>query len=105
MSEYIERESLIGQLEAAPILRYGIPKDVRAGVIHIAKGQQAADVAPVKHGRWKLLHKGEWTSVYVCSICGRRETIMESESYNSAYKIAKICPYCHCGARMDGDST
>lgn len=62
----------------------------------------AADVAPVVHGRWKLLHKGDWTSVFICSVCGRRETIAESEAYNSALKMPKKYPYCHCGARMDG---
>lgn len=60
-----------------------------------------ADVAPVVHGRWKLLHKGDWTSVFVCSVCGRRETITESESYNSQLKMPRKYPYCHCGAKMD----
>lgn len=61
----------------------------------------AADVAPVVHGRWKLLRKGDWTSVFVCSVCGRRETIAESESYNSQLKMPRKYPYCHCGAKMD----
>lgn len=60
-----------------------------------------AEVAPVVHGRWKLLRKGDWTSVFVCSVCGRRETIAESESYNSQIKMPKKYPYCHCGAKMD----
>lgn len=62
----------------------------------------AADVAPVRHGRWELLRKGDWTSVFVCSVCGRRETIAESESYNSQLKMPREYPYCHCGAKMDG---
>ena len=66
--------------------------------------EDAADVAPVVHGRWKLLHKGGWNSVFVCSVCGRREVIVESEAYNSALKMPKKYPYCHCGARMDGDA-
>lgn len=64
----------------------------------------AADVAPVVHGQWKLLRKGDWTSVFVCSVCGRRETIVESESYNSQLKMPRKYPYCHCGAKMDGDA-
>ena len=62
----------------------------------------AADVAPVVHGRWELLRKGDWTSVFVCSVCGRRETIAESESYNSQLKMPRKYPYCHCGSKMDG---
>ena len=64
----------------------------------------AADVAPVVYGRWELLRKGDWNSVFVCSVCGRRETIAESESYNSQLKMPRKYPYCHCGARMDGDA-
>lgn len=60
------------------------------------------DYAPVVHGRWKLLRKGDWTSVFVCFVCGRREKIAESESYNSQLKMPREYPYCHCGARMDG---
>lgn len=65
--------------------------------------QPTADVAPVVHGRWKLLRKGDWNSTFICSVCGRRETITESEAYNSQLKMPKKYPYCHCGARMDGD--
>lgn len=64
---------------------------------------QTADAAPVVHGRWELLRKGDWNSVFVCSVCGRRETIAESESYNSQLKMPKKYPYCHCGAKMDGE--
>ena len=71
-------------------------------VLEYVESLPAADVAPVVHGRWKLLHKGDWTSVFVCSVCGRRETITESESYNSRIKMPRKYPYCHCGARMDG---
>lgn len=60
------------------------------------------EVLAVVHGRWKLLRKGDWTSVFVCSVCGRRETIAESESYNSQLKMPREYPYCHCGAMMDG---
>lgn len=60
------------------------------------------DAAPIRHGRWKLLRKGDWNSVFICSVCGRRETITESETYNSQLKMPQKYPYCHCGAKMDG---
>ena len=75
----------------------------RENVRDVIRGVPAADVAPVVHGRWKLLRKGDWTSVFVCSVCGRREKIAESESYNSQLKMPREYPYSHCGARMDGD--
>lgn len=106
MDEYVKR---------AAIMEFPIRKDhcdkERANehfifgiesVLEYVQNLPAADVAPVVHGRWKLLHKGDWTSVFVCSVCGRRETITESDSYNSRIKMPRKYPYCHCGARMDG---
>lgn len=61
-----------------------------------------ADVVSVVHGRWKLLHAGDWTSVCVCSVCGRRETVSSSDMCNPENRMSKIYPFCHCGARMDG---
>lgn len=108
MSEYIKREAIM----AFPIRKDRCDKE-RANehfilgietVLEYAENLPAADVAPVAHGRWKLLRKGDWTSVFMCSVCGRRQTIAESESYNSQLKMPREYPYCHCGARMDGDS-
>jgi DNA-directed RNA polymerase subunit RPC12/RpoP len=55
----------------------------------------AADVAPVRHGRWELSPRpasiglGEWP--YRCSKCGMPLVALEPDQ----------APYCHCGARMD----
>lgn len=95
MAEYIKRETVLERAEYDNNYRLIIP-------VEAIKATPAADVAPVVHGRWKLLRKGDWTSVFVCSVCGRRETIEESESYNSQLKMPREYPYCHCGARMDG---
>ena len=58
----------------------------------------AADVEPVRHGRWiekkKNMTEGAAYMIpliikyFVCSLCGREEDIAE--------------PYCNCGAKMDG---
>lgn len=105
MAEYIEREA------ALALVRPDAPEDEKTAVTiatakklvrSIVRRTPAADVAPVVHGRWKLRRKGDWTSVFVCSVCGRRETIAESESYNSQLEMPREYPYCHCGARMDG---
>lgn len=64
----------------------------------------AADVIPVVHGKW--IEKQEETYCppqfgedgalilhkyinYFCNLCGRRSIVPE--------------PYCHCGAKMEGD--
>lgn len=106
MAEYIKREAIMkfpirkdhcDKKHANEHFIFGIES-----VLEYIQNLPAADVAPVVHGRWKLLRKGDWTSVFVCSVCGRRETIEESESYNSQLKMPREYPYCHCGARMDG---
>jgi len=52
----------------------------------------AADVQPLKHGRWIIADDVEHF-IAVCSECGRTEDSRD----------IKDMPYCHCGARMDGD--
>lgn len=105
MAEYIEREAAIDAIMKVYVRTAGYKARERVFEAKEAVHRlPATDVAPVVHGRWKLLHKGDRTSVFVCSVCGRRETITESESYNSRIKMPRKYPYCHCGARMDGDS-
>lgn len=51
MAEYINRDAVVKRIEVTPLLQqYGIPKEVRDGVIDLVKIQPAADVAPVV--RW-----------------------------------------------------
>ena len=94
MAEYIEREAVVKRMGVTPLLQYGIPKEVRDGVIDLVKIQPAADVAPVVHGRW--VHDGrridggiDW---FHCSACGRSES--------GVYAFKPYCP--NCGAKMDG---
>lgn len=49
--------------------------------------KQAADVAPVRHGRW--IRDGDWCNPR-CSECG---------SYTDFYVAREYCP--NCGAKMD----
>lgn len=114
MDEYIKREALIAHIKNLPTWWadaggvYGRSMKYPEGmfdcedVISSVENAPVADVAPVVHGRWDLQRKGDWISVFVCSVCGRGETIAESGSYNSQLKMPKKYPYCHCGAKMDG---
>ena len=105
MKEYIERELAVKQLE------FGLTKcalsttddeyeeqykigdiSAREDDIHSIKLLPAADVEPVRHGKWVERSDkgivGDLRCPYMCSICGRVEAIKE--------------PYCNCGAKMDG---
>ena len=61
--------------------------------IRITEFATFADVQPVKHGRWIIADDVEHF-IAVCSECGRTEDSRD----------IKDMPYCHCGARMDGDA-
>ncbi len=98
MAEYINREAVVKRIEVMPLLQYGIPKEVRDGVIDLVKIQPAADVAPVVHGRWD--DSGRYTfpggAIAVrCTECGCALTASEYHLQNWYY-----CPV--CGAKMDG---
>lgn len=105
MAEYIERKRTVELLRSLGNREYRKEKGTIQDAIKMISYPEytpTEDVAPVVHGRWKLRRKGDWTSVFACSVCGRRETIAESESYNSQLKMPREYPYCHCGAMMDG---
>ena len=84
MDEYIERELAIEALSRGE----GCGNVCRRAIERIL----AADVAPVRHGRW--IEKGKYTFgiMYDCSLCENR-ILDNGHSWN-------YCP--HCGAKMDG---
>jgi hypothetical protein len=57
-----------------------------------------ADVAPVRHGRWKFKQDKEWVGngKYWCSVCRYG---FASGAYHKVDEF-KFCPM--CGAKMDG---
>ena len=61
-------------------------------VIGETANNEAADVAPVVHGRWIEQEKYTFGVMYDCSICGNR-ILDNGHSWN-------YCP--NCGAKMDG---
>ena len=81
MPEYIERETAIKALMNDTPEQVGYSREDAADCIRY---MDAADVAPVRHGRWIEHDDG----VFTCSECGNAES---SESY--------FCRY--CGAKMD----
>ena len=93
MKEYIERESAIAWFMPYAHTGESIDADV---VISDIKGMKAADVAPVRHGRWILDEK---RYVIYCSECG--EVSGYSLNLRDVREENHYCP--NCGAKMDGD--
>ena len=94
MAEYIEREALRDALyDADAITMSGVK---------ILNQFPAADVAPVRHGKWISLTECANEGVY-CSICKKK--VWKSDyawcSKKSRNKLrSNYCP--NCGAKMDG---
>lgn len=62
--------------------------------VQIAEFPIAADVAPVRHGRWIGYDGDSWK----CSICGEEDCYAYDLNVNRF--TDKYCP--NCGAKMDG---
>lgn len=93
MDEYISRHEAIRAVQ----LSYGNYEATRKAIFELP----AADVAPVRHGRWERIGiKGrKGLPIYpCCSACG-----MVSAAYRSEWEglrgAWKYCP--NCGAKMD----
>lgn len=107
--EYIEREELINRLEDAKeklmnnitmsSLMVVVVNDIYIGFI---KESPAADVAPVRHGRWKKSKGNERPTEngfvhddrYVCDCCGWGCCCETKLDFS-------FCP--NCGAKMGGE--
>ena len=87
MAEYIERELAIEALSRGD----GCGNVCRRAIERIL----AADVAPVRHGRW--INKGEYA---VCTECDGRS----GTQYDGVEPIPLMTQFCpNCGAKMDGE--
>lgn len=93
MDEYIEREALIRRIKEIHCAECDSYHGVRCracwvdDTLDYIDSEPAADVAPVRHGRWKNEGMGDFR----CSIC----------SYiGSAAILNSYCP--NCGAKMGG---
>ena len=84
MAEYIEREAAIAWFMPYAHTGESIDADV---VISDIKGMKAADVAPVRHGRW-LCVDTDTEQFFLCNRCKKKE-----------YWESDYCP--NCGAKMD----
>lgn len=94
MAEYIERkaanEALRECVRAYPNSFYGGIEVARTAIRNLP----AADVAPVRHGRW--VESSIPCEKYVCSECGGACWYYD---YQGDVAKSRYCP--NCGAKMD----
>ena len=94
MAEYIERDAVLSDLEAAE--KHGGMGMIIANTLkQYVKRVPSADVAPVVHGKWNIFFEFPGGACWKCSVCGR-----VIEAHNLQNPILRF-PYCHCGAKME----
>lgn len=88
MAEYIDREAAIAKLTALEVIE---PNATMVDAKRQLANMPAADVAPVRHGRWEEASDGDGI---VCPFCRTDfcTIIYDTEYFN-------YCP--NCGAKMD----
>lgn len=114
MDEYIEKADIYAEIAKLEELardrfvdtpfdspareRYRAQMDARTEMKHLIADAQAADMAPVRHGRWLLEPTNPYDApgyknrmIKVCSCC----------HWSNACKY-NYCP--RCGAKMDGEA-
>ena len=87
MAEYIERESAIKSLLNDSPEQVSYSREDAADCIRY---MDAADVAPVRHGRWEIVVGSDGKEHMVCTGCRKQQDLTGVFSY---------CP--NCGAIMD----
>lgn len=105
MAEYIPREAIMKMaieekrfvFQMEDLLKEEIVvKTVYKDFFDFIKSIPAADVAPVRHGRWIKIGYACGDNEYECSVCH------ETEWRTSAIRL-KYCPYCGCKMLEDSD--
>jgi hypothetical protein len=73
----------------------------KSGIYEISVNDRTTTVTRVskrKTGQWIKIEEGIKIALYGCSECGRR--IYDDRGYDPYVDY----PYCHCGARMEGEN-
>lgn len=99
MAEYIEREATVKAFcEQCSDYVNGKCTYEGACEVSIIATVPAADVQPIKHGRWEYFKNNGIINTYICTNC-QSKVEMAIDVEPSKFKYCPICI-----ARMDGDT-
>lgn len=114
MSDYISREAAIAYIreqseemgKAFEALggESGIYADAYNDLAEEFHRIPAADVEPVRRGKWNIRVSDERTLCLECSVCGRKVDNFNLHRLLIFGEYGEACrrhPYCHCGAKME----
>lgn len=105
MSEYIERERLLLEIENDRHLNWtNSEAENQADLdfdcfIETIKAQPIADVAELKHGKWIM--RGGWFRCSECDEKARLRDVGGTGGFSHEYEQIKSNYCSHCGAKMD----
>ena len=107
MERLIELRPVFNQLRRLTMdaMRKGDKKSNLAyiKVRDILTAAPAVDAAPVVHGHWVATKVCVVDTIFACSKCSREVVAVNTYTSTPTEHISKIYPYCHCGAKMDGE--
>lgn len=62
------------------------------------------DVEPIVHGQWLVKKNNFDATIFKCSKCFRTIEVMNDYFGIPTKHASHYYPYCHCGAKMDGEN-
>lgn len=96
MARYIDADRTKTELLENAVRIYDTQNMSTEDVVCIIDEQPTADVAEVKCGEWVLRRQSNGVRIHQCSVCGRPIYTIDED-------LKDYAPYCHCGAKMDGE--
>lgn len=93
MAEYIERDSLILDIEANKLMAR---EPAAKRILQMIENQHTADVRPERHGHWGWADDGYLR----CSECTQKAIWVQPYEDEPMQEETNYCQY--CGAKMDG---
>ena len=112
MDDYISREAVVRYLKGfseKELNSKGNFGMITSSVLDKAERaiseMPAADVQPVKHGRWELISQNKFTGTKTlrCTYC-KNYFVVRDDTLNAGRGDANFCPNCGSENRMDGDN-
>lgn len=91
MADYVERETLVDNLELLAQHKDKFRQSVILGVVDTIRAMESADVAEIRHGHWENGNP-------ICPVCGENK-FKDLDADIWCDWQPKYCP--NCGARLD----
>lgn len=100
----IDADKLVENLELMAKYQPEHKQSTILGVCATIKAAPTIDAEPVRHGRWIPRRVGADQTQFQCSECPRTIVVVNDYFAKPTKWANKKYPYCHCGAKMDGEN-